>query len=501
MKSSSGAAAPDPGKRFGARPLAGVALKALWAALVITTPILGAWVASSLAAHANGPVTLAAASGLLAFPVLPLVWESLASSRRKLRGATKPHILTFTDRLILRTLAINLLFLGILIGGRPQPTFAALSTRGDWMLDGATGATAELARKRLFWTADRLEWLYLAVHENPFDQKNVTPGPTGTGGTASPSATPAPKPASDSPSPDRPASDRHVASLTWPQPAVLHPIVAGMPPDAEQSIATVARYIAERESDPVGRFRAAHDWVADRISYDGPSYVAHKYPPQDAESVFRTRTSVCAGYAQLLTALGQALGLDVVYVVGDARTSGTDEGGAGHAWSAVRLGDKYYLADATWSSGSLDGSTFTKRFSTDYLFTPPEVFGTDHFPRDAKWQLRDRPLSRGDFFRQPMMTPRFYAEGLELLSPLRSQVTVSGPLTAEITNKNGLFTMATWRLQGATERQECDVTDGPTTRVTCALPNKGQYLVQLFGSPQQYGSPYRYLGQIEANRQ
>jgi transglutaminase/protease-like cytokinesis protein 3 len=273
-----------------------------------------------------------------------------------------------------------------------------------------------------------------------------------------------------------------------------------MPKDAEQSITSVARYIAERESDPAGRFRAAHDWVADRIAYDGPSYVARRFPPQDAESVFRARVGVCAGYARLLTALGQALGLEVVYVTGDARTSGNSEEGDSHAWSAVKLGDRYYLADATWDSGSLSGTTFNKRFTTDYLLTPPEVFGLDHFPKDPKWQLRASPISRGDFFRQAMMTPRFYAEGRELLSPQRSQVTVSGPFTAEIKTKPGLFTLASWTADPAQSGTHCRTDDGPTTRVTCELPGKGRYLVRLFSSPKQYGS-YEYIGQFEANRE
>lgn len=511
----------------------GLVLKAIWIAFVITTPVLGAWVASSLAAYANGPVALAAASALLAFPVLPLLWEYASERRRRRNKAAKPHILTFTDRVVLRTLAINLLFLGLLVGTQPKTAFAALSTRGDWMLDGSRGATAQEVRGRLFWAADRLEWLYVAFHDNPFDEKDDSPSPVPTGSAAPttssqppapvPTERPSPvpsvtdKPSQDKPSQDKPSQDKPsqeppssgtpsagagFASTAWPSaaPSALHPIVAGMPKDAEQSIATVARYIAEREADPAGRFRAAHDWVADRIAYDAPALAAGRYPPQDAETVFRTRLAVCAGYSKLLTALGRALGLEVVYVVGDARTSGDSQTGESHAWSAVRLGDRYHLVDATWNSGFVSGTTFTKGYRTDYLFTPPEVFGTNHFPDDAKWQLRDRPISRGDFFRQAMMTPRFHAEGRELLSPLRSQVTVSGPFTAEVKSRSTLYTLATWSAAGAEERNRCTVEDGPTTRVTCDLPGKGRYLVRLFSSPQQYGT-YGYIGQFEANRE
>src|SRR5262245_18340212 len=78
-------------------------LKAIWVAFVVTTPLLGAWVSSSLAAYLNGPPALAAAGGLLLFPALPLAWDAFAEYRRKrrLKGIVKPRILTFWDRFIL----------------------------------------------------------------------------------------------------------------------------------------------------------------------------------------------------------------------------------------------------------------------------------------------------------------------------------------------------------------------------------------------------------------
>jgi transglutaminase-like putative cysteine protease len=80
----------------------------------------------------------------------------------------------------------------------------------------------------------------------------------------------------------------------------------------ETSIDSVAKYIVSKETDPVLRVKALHDYVADRIAYDAESYFAGVYPPQDAETVFRTRKSVCAGYAQLLEALGKAAGVEIV---------------------------------------------------------------------------------------------------------------------------------------------------------------------------------------------
>jgi hypothetical protein len=48
-------------------------LKLVFWALVVCLPLLGAWVASSLAAYANRPPWAAALSGLLLFPILAIV--------------------------------------------------------------------------------------------------------------------------------------------------------------------------------------------------------------------------------------------------------------------------------------------------------------------------------------------------------------------------------------------------------------------------------------------
>lgn len=516
----------------------GLVVRALWIGFVITTPLLGAWVASSLAAHANGPVALAAAVGLLLFPVLPVSWELWSAHRRRKKNDTRKRILTLADRVILRTLAINLLFLGVLLGSRPEAAFASLSTRGDWMLDGRSDEASTRARAVLFRAADELEWLYLAFQENPYGESDeptplptttaapattpaapaattaptappsVAPAPT-TGPSATPTAaasvSPAPAP-SAAPVPTQAENREHAPSAvptpSWPLPNALHPVVAAMPRDAETSIAAVAKYIAEREPNEVGRVKAAHDWVADRIAYDGEAYLARherRLPDQDAEIVFQRRVAVCAGYALLFRALGKELGLAVSFVGGVARSSGMDETGEGHAWNAVRLGLQTYLVDVTWDSGSLDGAKFEKGYRTDYLFTPPEAFGIDHFPEQTEWQLRQAPISRGDFFRQPMLAPRFFSDRRELVTPTRSQVTVDGDFDAEMRNPGKLFTLATFAREGAEQRTNCQVTPGELTRIHCPLPGEGSYVVRLYSNEERYGS-YDYIGQFQALR-
>ena len=386
---------------------------------------------------------------------------------------------------------MNLIFIACLLALRPQTAFIALSTRGDWMLENMRGVEVEFVRKVLFKTANSLEWLYLAVNNNPYEQyakntKNQIP-------------TPQTQTISQGSLPNNSAT-QHSGLSPWKE-GTLHPAVANMPADMEISIESVAHYIAQQEPDPYLRIKALHDYVADRIAYDASAYFNHNFPPQDAETVFQTRKAVCAGYAKLLTALGEAIGEEIVYVVGEARTGTSDLSGEGHAWNAAKIKGQWYLIDATWDSGHLNSASsgFTKDYRTDYLFTPPEVLTINHFPDDPAWQLLATPLERGEFLRQPMIQPKFFAEGMKLISPTRSQTDVPDTGIIQIENPNQRWLIASFAKKGEQQSTNCTKEISPATQISCRFSDTGTYEVSLFSSNQEYGK-YGYVGQLEFNK-
>jgi transglutaminase-like putative cysteine protease len=481
-----------------------VAFKGGCIALMIAAPLAGVWLASSLAAFANRATWLPVAAGLLLFPGVPLAWEGIGILRaRKTKG--RRRFLTFSDRLILRTLAINVVFLAVLLAAFPARAFVALSTRGDWMLDGHHGPTAERARSVLLGCAGAVEWLYRASNHNPYregregqgDEAEPAPTPVPTTTTPLPVPTAAPTPlasgsSSALPVPEPPPPGR------YPWPATLHPVVAEMPREAEVSVASVGKYIAEREPDPMLRVKALHDWVADRIAYDSPSYVAHKVPDadRDPDAVFRSRIGVCAGYAKLLAALGKVTGDEILYITGDARSEDAPMEGESHAWNAARINGPWYLIDATWNAGASEGSTYNKQYGTDYLFTPPDQFAVSHFPDAAKWQLLEHPLSRAEFFRRPVLAPAFFAHGLGLRAPDRSQVSAAGSLDVSVDNPRSVFLLADFEPKGGGKRTECR--SDRHTQLHCDFPAAGTYDVRLYANPKQYGT-YTYTGSVQVN--
>jgi transglutaminase-like putative cysteine protease len=488
----------------------------LWT-IAITIPLFGVWVASSCAAYRNLPRAVAIASGLLLFPLLPLMWEAWSRTRAK-----APRF-GLGMRLVIRTLIISVAFLALVIGFFARDVFAALATRGDWMLDRSQGRWADATRGMLHHTADGLSWAYEAARDNPFakyaEKKKPPPPPRPEPSISTPhdagveARDAGVLDASSPPPPVVAEAETPKGRIpSWPMAPKLHPAVVALTADKETSIDAVAHALADAEPDPFLRVKALHDWVADRLSYDVAALRAKEMPSQEAAEVFKRRTAVCAGYSSLLAALGHAIGEQIVVVSGDARQPGQEIDGRGHAWNAVKIDERWYLIDATWDGGGGNGDTWTKSYSTDYFLTPPEIFIARHFPSSADWQLIDPPLSRGDFLRRPILSAEFYALGLELLSPKRSQIDANGSAVIELANPKNQSILAEYEPLGfdsmsggslGAERKldsrKCEVKDSfSKTRVECAMPLAGRYRVALFASVERYGA-HPYVGEIEVN--
>jgi transglutaminase-like putative cysteine protease len=148
-------------------------------------------------------------------------------------------------------------------------------------------------------------------------------------------------------------------------PPELSPLVADMPVDSERSIADVGTYIRSHEPDRLRRVRALHDWVADRIAYDAEVLERYPWKAGDddvlAEHVFARRRGVCAGYANLLVALGEVTGDPIEY------RSSNEAYSQPHAWNTIDIDGLVIWMDATWDAGRVEDGKFHKRFSSQYF--------------------------------------------------------------------------------------------------------------------------------------
>lgn len=189
------------------------------------------------------------------------------------------------------------------------------------------------------------------------------------------------------------------------------------PATAEQSIAALAKYLAEPAKNDREKARAIFRWMTDRIAYDADSFLAGR-PAGDcsAAAVFRTRKTVCAGYADLFAQLCTKTGLEAATIHGYAKGYGytpDEKARTNHAWNAVKIDGAWRLVDATWASGSVDARKgFLKALDEYFFLTPPESLIFTHLPEQPRWQLLDPPVARQTFIRWPKIEVGLFKGGV-----------------------------------------------------------------------------------------
>lgn len=293
-------------------------------------------------------------------------------------------------------------------------------------------------------------------------------------------------------------------TVSYPLPVQLHPRVVSLPREQETDLVTVAKYLVRDERDPFQRIKALHDYVADRVAYDVPAYRSRSFPPQTPEAVFQNRKAVCAGYANLFAAMGQAAGEEIVTLTGDVPTPTEDWEFESHAWNAVRIEGEWYLVDVTWNAGHVSGDVFTREYKTEYLFMPPREFLQRHLPEEPTWQLLEKPLDRGEAMRQsrayiqehhahlldpqkprterPAGEKRVW-EGIRILAPSRPGTEVRGRFIVELDNPKGLPAEVTIVNLQDSSRESCPP-EYRGRRYACTVLSRGTYRIQVFSDAQ-----------------
>jgi hypothetical protein len=193
-------------------------------------------------------------------------------------------------------------------------------------------------------------------------------------------------------------------------------------------------------STDVEKFRAIYRWVCNNIDNDYTLYSRNKHKREnlkDADElkkwntkisvkVFRTllekHRTVCTGYAYLVKELAHHAGIRVEIIDGYGRTAVSNIGGAGipnHTWNAVQLGNKWYLCDATWSSGAIDinKGVFVKAYNDSYFLSEPSSFIRNHYPLDTAWILMDRKPTLETFLHRPLIYSAIFPFKIDQLFP------------------------------------------------------------------------------------
>ena len=195
----------------------------------------------------------------------------------------------------------------------------------------------------------------------------------------------------------------------------------------------------------VEKFRAIYTWVCENITADinqeNKIYKKRKkfkngsvrylnWNTNYLKVVFKTlledKKTMCTGYAYLIKELCFFANIESEIINGYGRSvnSNVEElEMTNHSWNAVKLNDKWYLSDATWSSGYTIGPAFIKDYNNGYFLTDPILFSKSHYPIQKKWLLNDT-LTETKFVSAPLIYGETYKHSVIPISPKDMRVIV-----------------------------------------------------------------------------
>lgn len=192
----------------------------------------------------------------------------------------------------------------------------------------------------------------------------------------------------------------------------------------------------------VEKFRAIYTWVSTNIENDYYGYIKNHnkrskfqsdsleqnkwnklFSKQVFKKLLKEKKTICTGYAYLVKSLANLANINCEIIDGYGRNESAESSELkfpNHSWNAVQLNNKWYLCDATWSSGAFNLANYTFEFDYNdgYFLAEPEQFSKDHFPIDSSWLLLNKKTTLSEFFEAPILYDNSYRYTIFPIEPL-----------------------------------------------------------------------------------
>ncbi|MCG8801766.1 transglutaminase domain-containing protein [Tenacibaculum finnmarkense] len=193
--------------------------------------------------------------------------------------------------------------------------------------------------------------------------------------------------------------------------------------------------LTHKLSTDVEKFRAIYTWVATNIKADAKTHnkvtrMREKFKNDSVslsnwnttykkivfKKLVKHKKTMCTGYAYLIKEMANIVNIESKIINGYGRTVSSNIDtleNINHSWNSVKLNNKWYLCDPTWSSGYIDeNGIFITDYNTGYFLTDPVLFSKNHYPLQQKWLLNttqtvsnftEAPLVYGEIFKHKIV--------------------------------------------------------------------------------------------------
>lgn len=219
-----------------------------------------------------------------------------------------------------------------------------------------------------------------------------------------------------------------------------------------QNLPLLAYKLTHKLPTDVEKFRAIYTWVStnikgddnqhrtvtkNRVKYKNDTLALIKwnneYKKKAFKKLLKRKRTMCTGYAYLIKELAAIANIECKIIDGYGRTVTTNVDTlemANHSWNAVKLNNKWYLCDATWSSGYMQDGIFIKNYNDGYFLTEPKLFAKNHFPLLKKWLLTSNetsknfvtaPIIYGETFKHKVVS--YFPSAMRVITQKNKEVT------------------------------------------------------------------------------
>ncbi|CAC5422614.1 unnamed protein product [Mytilus coruscus] len=233
------------------------------------------------------------------------------------------------------------------------------------------------------------------------------------------------------------------------------------PRSIEESIETLAQYLAQQAKNDIEVVRGLYVWICENIR------------------VLGITCKNISGYAK---GYSHKPGGTITY---NQKTN--------HAWNIVQLNGIWRFIETTWGAGHVDkDKKFIKNFSNFFFLTPPECFIYDHFPyfnnnieESKKWQLLENPITIEDYTRRLKPSKKARQYGVKFTShPYETIIINNSPCTIIVETTGNSFQNCWYNLCddkgtaiNAGAIMVCE--NNKACKTTLRPPHKGKYTLAL----------------------
>lgn len=167
--------------------------------------------------------------------------------------------------------------------------------------------------------------------------------------------------------------------------------------------------------------KAIYDWITTHIKYDLKAFLKLSPQNQTPEYTIKTGKGLCTDYANLMTAMCRAVGIESYTVYGYTKGYKYYKGKvflhSDHSWNVIRADSVWILTDATWGSGYISYKSkivshlfhsiglmktvkqkpvYIQEYNSGFFNIKSRDLLKTHYPLDPKWLIDNNiPLYKG----------------------------------------------------------------------------------------------------------